>query len=236
VGTDGVPHERADRNAVRRLQEILAPPPNPQEQHREDENSKWFGVDGDEAGRPIFQDYGLYAALVSGMSPDVGTLYPSLVSFVGQTGSGKSTLVKTLIDQQARSVDESWQTDFASPVVGSPTDVYTPTSADVHLYADPATCRDQYPLLYAHREGLDGGEQAPISLQCCVARLNRQGLRGSDARRRAAAARHARSSHRTLDWADSPEKRKRQYADTELYPRLLYTFSNIIVFVVRNDK
>jgi energy-coupling factor transporter ATP-binding protein EcfA2 len=239
TGLDGMPHEKADRGIVTRLAEILAPPANALEQHLDDEDSTWFGVDRDEYGGPVFRDYGQYATLI-GETASAGfrARYPRLVSFVGQTGSGKSTLVKTLVDQQARDVDQSWQSTYPSPVVGSPTNDYTPTSADVHLYVDPATCTSQFPMLYADCEGLDGGEQLPVSSQYCNPHLGRSSGR-SDAnksKRRGAAAKLTRGSQRALNWADSPEKQKRQYAVTELYPRLLYTFSDVIVFVVRNAK
>lgn len=41
---------------------------------------------------------------------------------------------------------------------------------------------------------------------------------------------------RTIAWADNDMKRKREYTVTELYPRLLYTFSDAVVFVLRNAK
>ncbi|KAI4641434.1 uncharacterized protein J4E78_010406 [Alternaria triticimaculans] len=39
---------------------------------------------------------------------------------------------------------------------------HTPTSADVHLYADPMSTDSRTPLLYADCEGLEGGENPPI--------------------------------------------------------------------------
>ncbi|KAI0913517.1 hypothetical protein F4823DRAFT_558847 [Ustulina deusta] len=44
--------------------------------------------------------------------------------------------------------------------------------------------------------------------------------------------RHA--SQRDIGWAVTPETKKREYAVTQLYPRLLYTFSDGVVFVMRN--
>lgn len=59
---------------------------------------------------------------------------------------------------------------------------------------------------------------------------------GADHRRRTRIANVGRGSQRAIKFADTPEKLKRQYAVTELYPRLLYTFSDVIVFVLRNSK
>jgi hypothetical protein len=77
---------------------------------------------------------------------------------VGQTGAGKSTLIKLLI--QLKTVTE--QLNAGCPVVGvSGREV--PTSEDVHLYVDPATFFSTTPLLYADCEGLDGGEREPLA-------------------------------------------------------------------------
>ena len=44
------------------------------------------------------------------------------------------------------------------------------------------------------------------------------------------------SSERKILWADTPARRTRQFAVTHLYPRLLYTFSDTIVFVLKNPR
>lgn len=43
-------------------------------------------------------------------------------------------------------------------------------------------------------------------------------------------------SERDIVWAVTPETKKREYAVTQLYPRLLYTFSDVVVFVLRNPR
>ena len=45
-----------------------------------------------------------------------------------------------------------------------------------------------------------------------------------------------RNDARKLEWAIDDEKKQRGYAVTELYPRLLYTFSDTVVFVIRNPR
>src|ERR1700712_1172075 len=87
------------------------------------------------------------------------TRTPSLVSFVGQTGAGKSTLIKLLIGLK----DPKESVKVQSPVVGRP-GIDVPTSEDVHLYSDPPTAYSQTPLLYADCEGLEGGEREPLGL------------------------------------------------------------------------
>lgn len=44
------------------------------------------------------------------------------------------------------------------------------------------------------------------------------------------------SSQRYIFWANSPLTRKREYTVSQLYPRILYTFSDVVVFVLRNPR
>lgn len=181
TGPDGLPHEKADPNIVKRLKDILTPPTDPGEQqslHLDDEDTKWyrnecdppnarehtdisaprFGVARDQNDQPIFRDYGRYATIMADSTTGAHKLrYPQLVSFIGQTGAGKSTLIKMLIDQQVRRGRHMERLTFPSPVVGSTRNENVPTSGDVHLYADPKTYFGQYPMLYADSEGLEGG-------------------------------------------------------------------------------
>jgi hypothetical protein len=43
-------------------------------------------------------------------------------------------------------------------------------------------------------------------------------------------------SKHVIKWANNPEKCKREFAVKNLYPRILYAFSDIVVFVLRNDR
>jgi energy-coupling factor transporter ATP-binding protein EcfA2 len=165
--------------------------------------------------------------------------FPELVSFIGQTGAGKSTIVKLLIDQQERQFKPE-RMSFSSPVVGSIRSEHVPTSGNVHLYSDPRTYFDEYPMLYADCEGLEGGETLPMSVRAGnVSVLPKEVYEtepDSELRRRLKRSRVAHGTQHNIRWADSPEKSKRQYAVTELYPRQLYTLSDVIVFVLRNPK
>jgi len=126
-----------------------------------------------------------------------------------------------LIDHAETQSNAASQSMYAAPVVGSSIHSRLPTSADVHLYADPKTYSHSTPLFYADAEGLDAGEETPIGSQS-RRRSRLHGIRGG--------------SKRVLGWADTPERRERPFIVSELYPRLLYTFSDVVVFVLRNEK
>ncbi|KAE8449132.1 hypothetical protein EG329_008516 [Mollisiaceae sp. DMI_Dod_QoI] len=245
VGFDGKPHEKTDRRVVERLREILEPertPEQQQESHRNDEDTTWFGIARDSANLPIFQDYERYASIMAqSRTSEVNVRYPQLVSFIGQTGAGKSTLVKMLIDHQENSMGISNSPSrFPSPVTGSIND-NIPTSGDVHLYSDPATYYSTTPMLYADCEGLEGGENVPRGARYklrddAIPPAARSSSSRNDPSFRKKIRKVAHSSQRDITWATTPETRKREYAVTQLYPRLLYTFSDVVVFVLRNPK
>ncbi|KAF2096172.1 FabD/lysophospholipase-like protein [Rhizodiscina lignyota] len=231
----GIPHEQALPEVVDRLKATFNPPSDEVTQerlHLEDEETTWFGIARDSANHPIFQDYGRYATLFANSAFEENAVrFPRLVSFIGQTGAGKSTLVKMLIERKTNGFDERHL--FPTPVVGTMKNDIVPTSGDVHLYADPPTYFGQFPLLYADCEGLDGGETLPIGAQ---SRNSGGDSRAHDSGRLKKRLRLSRNVQRDITWADSPEKQKREYGVTELYPRLLYTFSDVVVFVLQNPK
>lgn len=147
-----------------------------------------------------------------------------------------------LIDHQDNGLyeDHDGTTQFPSPVTGSIND-NVPTSGDVHLYSDPATYNTGKPMLYADCEGLDGGENVPRGARFKVRDdaappAARSHSSNNDPHFRKKLRKAAHSSDRDLAWAINPETRKREYAVTQLYPRLLYTFSDVVVFVLRNPK
>src|SRR5271156_613067 len=156
------------------------------------------------------------------------------------TGAGKSTLVNMLISHEEMKTNLTTTSTFATPVVGSINDS-VPTSGDVHLYAEPGTIFTGSPLLYADCEGLEGGESLPIAEKCKLqdkeqsqALANQKSVNPSAANRKRRKPKKGRP--RNISWAVDSETSKREYAVTELYPRLLYTFSDVVVFVLRNSK
>ena len=163
------------------------------------------------------------------VTSDNETRSPSLVSFVGQSGAGKSTLINLLVTFKSNGVSN---VNFPAPVVGmAGKDV--PTSEDVHLYADPETVTSDSPLLFADCEGLEGGEREPVGFRYRKIRVQSGRL---PERAPYPSPRAQYSSERQIVWADTPLRRTRQFAVTHLYPRLLYTFSDTIVFVLKNPR
>ena len=96
-----IPHEKTDYRTAEKIKGILEVKKTPAEQeilHKNDEDTTWFGVIREDAELPTFRDYGRYAAIMaetldpsSRHSSDrtFGARdhrFPSLVSFVGQTG------------------------------------------------------------------------------------------------------------------------------------------------------
>lgn len=114
-----------------------------------------------------------------------------------------------------------------------------PTSGDVHLYSDPQSYYSTNPVLYADCEGLEGGETEPMGAR---AKLKEKSGSSRDIydRRTGSFQKKMRklhhSSQREITWATTAEKRSRQYAVKNLYPKFLYTFSDTVVFVLRNTR
>ncbi|KAI4241569.1 MAG: hypothetical protein L6R42_011234, partial [Xanthoria sp. 1 TBL-2021] len=242
-GADGYGHERIDKLVVERYRSILEPSSNAEEQetlHREDEDTTWFGIGRDHADEPVFEDYGRFAALMQDSLSKPGAVrHPQLVSFIGQTGAGKSTVVKMLINHQDLKTNQTLRSRFPAPLPGSVND-NVPVSANVHLYADPDSYLSDTPILYADCEGLEGGEGIPRAeayrFQDGAVMPHAQ-RKDSDIRSRKKLHRNGNRVSRNLKWAHGDkEKSKREYAVTELYPKLLYTFSDVVVFVLRNPK
>jgi hypothetical protein len=55
--------------------------------------------------------------------------------------------------------------NFTTPVPGSDKSDGGPTSADVHLYADPLTLSNANPIFFVDCKGLGGGNGVPTTVE-----------------------------------------------------------------------
>jgi hypothetical protein len=119
---------------------------------------------------------------------------------------------------------------ISSPIPGIPgRDL--PTSSDIHLYTDVASARSSVPVLYADCEGLDGGEREPEAASIGRSKDSRDNMSAENV------VEESQFFHeREITWCDSDDKRTREFAVTQLYPRILFAFSDVIVFVHRNAR
>ena len=118
-----------------------------EQMHIEDIWATWFAV-------PHYQNeyppklhlYPRMQHLVNMKRSNVARQFPSLIAFFGETGSGKSTLIRALI----RNISPDTKA-YPVPVPGddSALDRIKSTSGDVHLYADPESLSTEVPLFYA---------------------------------------------------------------------------------------
>ena len=238
--------------------------------HERDRKAEWFTVNSGslEDPEPTVQITDRFRKLcdpkyVSNRS--TSEQCPSIVSFIGTTGAGKSTLVNAVsvmgqielqsshgnartssitIDSMLRpsNLPKVEQTRSDGPVTrsGNPLHAAEPTSSGVHLYLDPGVTKVSY---LAGREK----ELVPILYADC------EGFRGTNETN---ATRHSTrplssslggppsrmSSNATRNIADEleitlPEIKDAGKAGEELYyARFLYAFSDVIVFVTNNDQ
>jgi hypothetical protein len=111
--------------------------------HRKDIWATWFGVPYYQ-DRPCLYTYPRLQTLLQTSGEDLPAVqYPSVVSFFGDTGGGKSRLIMALI----RNAGAQGQ-DFEVPVPGNQADLEKSTSRDVHIYADPRTLSTEVPLFF----------------------------------------------------------------------------------------
>lgn len=111
-----------------------------------------------------------------------------------------------------------------TPVVGSLEQLDTPTSSDVHLFPDPSTASDTRPCLYADCEGLDGGNKDPVAISA--------EKMGRDAHRR---RQKIKGKIVKLKWAGE-QQCSRGWMVKNFYPRILFTFSDVVCYVTRNFR
>ncbi|KAF5245992.1 hypothetical protein FANTH_7082 [Fusarium anthophilum] len=212
-------HQRMTLSEFKLFERVLDPDPSTLDsQHRDDDDSLWFSVDGD-TGSLELREFPRFGAIVSEHqrqhSPQ-SPPYPRLVSCIGKTGEGESAIIRLLIehlwDETARRRMITLDVPTKAPVVG-PRQRSIPTSGDVHLYYDTLMDEDEAvgrPLLYADCEGF--------------------GL--PDIRRWQDSWRYIISGFRR----SLPAVEKRQYAVRYLFPKLLYNFSDVAVNVMQSHS
>ncbi|KAK6355689.1 hypothetical protein TWF718_000082 [Orbilia javanica] len=152
--------------------------------------------------------------------------FPSIVSFIGDTGKGKSTLIRAMIKTSTRTAGSTFNPDDLSindlrlnsletPVtaIQHPNFNLTPTSAGIHLYADPQTLSERSPILFADCEGFNTHTKA-------------QAVSGIDLNR----------SHEDMPfrrkWTIERGEHKRESITDGLYPQFMYLFSDVICYVM----
>ncbi|KAF3101287.1 hypothetical protein TWF706_005589 [Orbilia oligospora] len=185
----------------------------------EDEKAKWFGhwsqmsKQDDETNRIetqyIVETSRLRDLMAQSLNfgPDSpSTQFPSIVSFVGASGAGKSLLVRYLI--HLGETDTTYE-NMQSPITGGS---LCATTGEVNLYADPSTIGTSTPLFLADCEGM-GGDVASVASSY---QMKWHSLKG-------------KSNQKAYYFGDQVD---RKYVIKDTYPRLLYIFSDVICYVV----
>jgi len=188
-------------------------------QRKEVARSFWFGIQRRQDDY-FFEEGTIYEQLLQiskSSSAESPGIYPGLVSFVGSTGAGKSTLISLLIDLP----QFEWPQLERKPTIRPNENDWTPTSADNHLYMDPTSRGDELPLLYVDCEGIGGGQQKPLTASWQDSTEARD---SRDWRRRG----------RRIGWSEGSLEalNDRAFKVEKFYPRILYNFSDVVVYVL----
>jgi hypothetical protein len=160
-----------------------------EDQHRRDYFTLWFGIALSDGNSLSFEAHPRFGDLMRQHRqryPQELAIYPRLVSFVGGTGAGKSTLIQMLIRRlwDPNAGNEGSETLIPVPIVGDNSSI--PTSSDVHLYHDPIGDADApgTPFLFADCEGFYGANHSfaamvAKNMRTEIAKENEREVKGS---------------------------------------------------------
>ena len=212
--------------------------------HRQDRVSRWFSVNKDASENPKLWLYDRFRRLCDPKETGnrvTDNHYPSIVSSIGNTSAGKSTMVRAMLllgaAENLNNIPEASDDALLDLLVGvleRPGD-YTlpvaqgglnPTTFGVHLYRNGPAATDrvsstpQYPLLLADCEGFRGGF-APTNAESDGA----TGGEGDDTEEQV----------ERMDITADDYRKGKKGIDL-FYARLLYAVSDVVVFVTSNPK
>jgi hypothetical protein len=102
-----------------------------------------------------------------------------------------------------------------APIIGS--DATTPTSSDVHLFHGRSTSDPDRPLFYIDCEGMRGGNN-PTTTEKIHRKPRIRPLHDYE-----------------IDYL-SPDKCSKSWMVNNLYPRILFTFSDVVIYVTKESR
>ncbi|KAM5345994.1 hypothetical protein ACJ41O_011855 [Fusarium nematophilum] len=205
--------------------------------HQEDVLSLWFSIDKGKKGRLRLEEFPRFSNLVGDHQKryeQESPCFAQLVSFIGNTGAGKSTLIRVLMKQpwDLGRLAAAEEVSVSLPIAGRSGSTI-PTTGDVHLYPGPDATRPGHLLLYADCEGFNGGNQEPVANEVkrsAFARIRQ--LVETKTIESLAWAKQVASFLRGTNIFPLDLEGTREKAVSELFPRLLYNFSDVVVHVV----
>jgi hypothetical protein len=137
-----------------------------------------------------------------------------------------------------------------SPDIPAPTPVprssQTFANINVQIYSDPRMASTSTPVLYAECEEYDTWPLSPSTQRRNLSpRSPRSPASPGSARplhsaqgspREARSNKSAAASEYEIKWANTQAKQSLEYMTKQLYPRLLYAFSDVVVIVLRDSR